>query len=80
LLVITGITLTLLPVLMGDEDERHDSGWAGRQTPAKINLLKISLLAFTGFRTYHFRRRPLPSDAFIVAIFGLAAIDLGVVL
>lgn len=33
LLVITGITLTLLPVLMGDEDERHDSDGAGRQTP-----------------------------------------------
>ena len=45
-----------------------------------INLLKISLLAFTGFRTYHFLTTTLPSDAFIVAIFGLAAIDLGVVL
>lgn len=38
LLVITGITLTVLPVLVGeeeeDEDERHDSDGAGRQTPA----------------------------------------------
>jgi len=34
MLVITGITLTLLPTLIGEQDERHDSDGAGRQTPA----------------------------------------------
>lgn len=45
-----------------------------------INILKISLLAFTGYRTFHFLTTTLPSDAMVVAIFGLAAIDLGVIL
>ena len=34
LLVITGITLTLLPALIGETDERHGSHGVGRQTPA----------------------------------------------
>jgi len=38
MLVIAGITLTVLPVLMGEEEEeeneRYDSDGAGRQTPA----------------------------------------------
>lgn len=34
LLVITGIALTVLPALMGDEDERHAEDGVGRQTPA----------------------------------------------